>query len=142
MNRKLWALLFSALLLGALIPEARADAGNKEVIFKINGPVEVPGRILNAGRYDLKLVADGDSLAQLWNATGTKFYGFYETIPVDRSRVTDHARIKLAESSSRAPERISAWFYPGDIQGNKLLYAANTAPANESCACTPHLLTR
>jgi len=143
MNRKMWSLVFSVLLLGVFMPRARASVANREVHFKINEPIEVPGRVLNPGRYDLKLASDNGSLAELWNARGSKFYGFYETVPADRSN-PNGLKLKLLASENGSPERLSAWFYPGDIQGNQFLYPAraNAEPANENCACTPHLSTR
>jgi len=142
MKRKLWALVFTVLLVGMFVPRARADEGNKEVIFSINGPVEMPGRVLAPGRYDLKLAEDNPSVAELWNAKGTKFYGFYETIPVDRSHVTDNVRFKLTETQSNAPERISAWFYPGDVQGNQFLYPAQKPPESEGYASSAQMSVR
>lgn len=117
--------MFAVALVGiVLVPSARADQDNKEVRFKVNGPVEVPGRVLNPGRYDLRLMGNGSTVAGLWNAKGNKFYGYFDTIPVTREH-RGHLRVELAGSGANAPKRLSQWFYPGDKTGNELIYSAN-----------------
>ena len=81
------------------------------------------GEVLRAGSYDLKLNGDGSMVAGLWNVQDTKFYGFFDTIPVDRTQ-RGNLRIDLSGSGKNAPKRLADWFYPGDRQGNELLYPA------------------
>lgn len=138
MNHRLLAIAFGFVLLGSVFaPCARADQDNKEVHFTINGPVEIPGEVLGAGSYELKLGGDGSTVAGLWNIQGTKFYGFFDTIPVDRTH-RGNVRIDFSGSGKNAPERLADWFYPGDRQGNELLYptvrklgAANRSTSNQ-----------
>jgi hypothetical protein len=124
MNRRLLAVAFGFVLLGSVFaPRARADEDNKEVHFTVNTPVEIPGRVLGAGSYDLKLAGEGSTVAGLWNVQGTEFYGFFDTIPIDRTQ-RGNLRIDLSGSGKNAPKRFADWFYPGDKQGNELLYPA------------------
>lgn len=124
MNRRFLSMIFGLLLLsGLLVANARADEDNREIVFSINHPVEVPTAILTPGRYDLKLVGDGSSIAELWKADGSRFYGFFDTSPVDRNHA-GKTKVVLAASGKNAPERIQEWFYPGDKTGNELLYPA------------------
>ena len=124
MIRRLLAVAFASALVGSvLVPGARADEDNKEVHFTIDAPLEIPGRILGAGGYDLKLNGDGSTVAGLWNIHGTKFYGFFDTIPVDRPH-RGNLRVDVSGSGNNAPERLVDWFYPGDRLGNELLYPA------------------
>jgi hypothetical protein len=124
MNRRLLAVAFGFALLGSVfVPRARADQDNQEIHFTINAPVEIPGEVLGAGSYDLKLNGDGSTVAGLWNVQGTKFYGFFDTIPVDRTH-RGNLRIDLSGSGKSAPKRLADWFYSGDRQGNELLYPA------------------
>jgi hypothetical protein len=62
MNIRLNALWLSAslALMGSLIAPANANEWNKETKIEFSTPVEVPGRVLDAGKYVFKL-ADNDS---------------------------------------------------------------------------------
>jgi hypothetical protein len=132
MYGKLLAAAFAVTLMGGvLVPGARADQNNKEVLFRINKPMDVPGRVLDPGRYELKLMGDGSPFAGIWNAQGNKFYGFFDTVPVTRDN-SGKLRIDLAGKGKTAPKRLAEWFYPGDKTGNKFLYPAE--PANVEVA--------
>ncbi|HVO79730.1 MAG TPA: hypothetical protein VMT28_03305 [Terriglobales bacterium] len=127
MNHKVWAVMFACLLLGALlVPRARADEDNQAVKFTTNGPIEVPGRVLAAGRYEIKLSASGSPVAGLWNARGTRFYGYFETIPIDRSHKISRSELDLSKTFANDPERLKDWFYPGDTTGHELLYPVSS----------------
>ena len=137
MNRKFWSLMFTGLLLAVFVPRAKADVGTREVKFSINEPVEMPGRVLNPGHYQIRLLKDGSSVAGIWNASGTRLYGFFQTDHVDRMQPANRAKVKLAEANSQSPERIASWFFPGDMQGNALLYPAPKPAVNSVCTYTP-----
>jgi len=129
------------LLLGAaFVPCARADAGNKEIHFTVNAPIEIPREVLPPGSYDLKLAQDDNTIAEVWNTQGTHFYGYFNTIQVDRNH-PGKLRIDLSDSARGAPERLADWYYPGDKRGNEILYPpprnlemANCAAANQQVA--------
>ncbi len=111
---------------GVLIPSAAADEGNKEVFFSVRAPLEVPGRVLKPGRYDLKLQGDGSPVAGLWNASGSRFYGYFDTTLVHRYRAPDNVEIVFTRSAKTAPLKLDEWFYPGGDTGNKLLYPSHS----------------
>jgi hypothetical protein len=122
MNRRLLAIVFTfAMLICVLVPSARADQDNKAILFSVNAPIEVPGEVLGPGRYELKLQGNGSPVAGIWKADGSQFYGYFETVLVDRSH-RGKSRIVLVGSGKNAPKRIEEWFYTGDKTGNKLLY--------------------
>jgi len=122
MNRRLLAVALGVVLSGSVfVPRAMADQGNKEVRFTINAPMAIPGRVLPAGKYDLKLKSFGSSIAGVWNAKGNEFYGYFDTIPVDRSH-GGKVNMVLAGSEENAPKRLEEWFYPGDRTGNEIVY--------------------
>ena len=123
MNHRLWGLLSALVLFGALlVPSAMASQGNKEVLFRVNGPIEMPHRVLPAGKSQLKLDGLGSPVVGIWNAAGTHLYGFVDTEPVYRDHVTGKAKVVLSGSGKYAPKRLEEWFYPGDRTGNRLLY--------------------
>ena len=122
MNRKLATIAFGIALLGGfLVPGAAADAGNKAILFSVNAPVEIPGRVLDPGRYELRLQNDGSPIAEIFSADRSQFYGYFETAPVDRTHV-GRSRVVLTSSGKHAPNTIQEWFYPPQRTGNKLLY--------------------
>src|SRR6266566_1438626 len=50
----------SMTLMGAMVTPMRADEWNKETTLEFSAPVEVPGKVLPAGKYIFKL-ADSES---------------------------------------------------------------------------------
>lgn len=121
-------LLVGVCMLGAMLPQAKADAGNQKIIFTFSGPVEVPGKVLDAGTYVFKVmdvVGDRD-VVQVSNKRGDKVYGTFLTIP-DYSlkrhlRPTGKTVITFHERAAGAPEAVKAWFYPGDSYGHEFVY--------------------
>lgn len=123
MKYRLWMAMFACLLLAAtLTPQARADADNQEVRFTTAGPIEVPGRVLSPGTYDIELAGSGSPVAGLWSANGAHFYGFFQTLPVDRTHRISRSEVDLSKTFARNPERLKDWFYPGETTGHELLY--------------------
>lgn len=127
MKRNLLAVAVALVLAGALVPRAKADADDKAIQFSVSGPVEVPGLVLEPGRYQINLMGDGSDVAEIWSADGSEFYGFFDTEPATRTHMPTEARIVLEGSGKKAPKRIEEWFYPGDDQGNKFLYPKKNA---------------
>lgn len=138
MYRKLSALLFIGALLGSvLVSQALADQDNQEITFTTKQPVEIPGRVLSAGRYELRMNGDGSNVAQLWNSTGTRFYGYFPTIPFDRAHARQGAKVALEAGARGAPERIKGRFYASDKQGNEFLYPAGNHQASTASPGSP-----
>ncbi len=127
MKTRVLTMAFTLALLGGLLaPRARADANNQEVLFRVDGPVELPGQVLGAGRYQVKLVPDTDQqVAGVWNANGTKCYGFFDIISVDRSPASN-AKVVLSGSGKVAPKRVKDWFWTGDTIGHEFVYPVPT----------------
>ena len=142
MRHSLLPITLGFFLLGtALVPCARADAGSKEIRFTVNAPVEIPREVLPPGSYYLRLVEDDSTIAEVWNTQGTQFYGYFNTIPVDRNRA-GKLRLDLADSGPAAPKRIEDWFYPGDKRGYELLYPAAQSEEMSSCTCANQRASR
>src|SRR6266852_4703458 len=63
MKIKFYTLFLSAslALMGAMVTPMMADEWNKETKLEFSGPVEVPGKVLTAGKYVFKLAdSQGD----------------------------------------------------------------------------------
>ena len=135
--RVLTMALTLALVGGVLAPRARADANNQEVIFRVNGPVELPGQVLRARRYQVKLVPNTDQqIAAVWNAQGTKCYGLFDIIPVDRAHASN-AKVVLSGSGTIAPKRVKDWFWTGAKIGHEFVYPSPDSNAQMAEMKTP-----
>lgn len=105
---------------------AHADELDQTTILTFSQPVEIPGQVLPAGTYVLKLAstASNRDLVQIFNSDGTHLYGMLETIPTERRNSTDHTSITLAEQRDGNPEALLKWFYPGRLTGHEFVYSS------------------
>src|SRR5260370_29821109 len=70
---------------------AHADEANQLTKISFSEAVQVPGKVLPAGNYEV-VVARRDSslnLLQIFNADGTELYANVQTIPTRRARGTN-----------------------------------------------------
>ena len=113
--------------LGIVVPRtASADEWNKETILTFSRDVQIPGRVLPAGKYVFKLA---DSLAdrhvvQVFDRDG-RILATVLTIPTDRRTATDDTRIVFGEQPEGAAFPIRMWFYPGELGGQEFIYPPN-----------------
>src|SRR6266446_10403893 len=135
-------------LMGATIEPMRADEWNKETKLEFSGPVEVPGKVLAAGKYVFKL-ADSESdrnIVQIFSEDthgDQKFVTTIMAIPDYREDTPEKTIIQFEERPSGSPEAIHSWFYPGDNTGWEFVYpkgersqmSSNATPA--AAAPTP-----
>jgi hypothetical protein len=117
-------------LLGAtLAPGARADEWNKKTVMTFSQPVEIPGQILPAGTYTLKL-ADSLSdrhIVEIFTADGSHIIATVLAINNYRLEPTGRTVVTFAERSGDNPEALKAWFYPGDNFGQEFVYPKQRA---------------
>ena len=132
-TRKWWCmknmktfLLIGCLALGCafLTPKAKAGEWNQKTILTFDQPVEIPGLVLPAGRYVLKLV---DSLAdrnivQVLSPDERILYATINAIPDYREHVTGETTIVYREGYPGAPRAIKEWFFPGRKYGHEFIY--------------------
>src|SRR5579872_4058200 len=81
--------------LAASMSAARADTWDKKTTVSFSQPVEVPGYILQPGKYVMKLV-DSQSdrhIVQFMNERQNRVYATALAIPAYRLRVTDRTVI-------------------------------------------------
>src|SRR5216684_2176650 len=151
MNIRFKALWLSAslALMGSLIAPAIADDWNKETKIEFSTQVQVPGKLLDAGKYVFKL-ADSDSdrnIVEIFaeDASGAqKLVTTVMVIPAYRRATPDEPIVKFEERSSGSPEAIRTWFYPGDNTGWQFVYpkgetsetSATMTPASTMVATT------
>jgi hypothetical protein len=108
---------------------ARADEWNKKTVMTFSQPVEIPGQILPAGTYTIKLVdiASERHVVQFLSADGIHVIATVLAINNWRLRPTGETVVKFAERSGDNPEALKAWFYPGDNFGQEFVYPKQRA---------------
>jgi hypothetical protein len=110
--------------LAASLSVARADTWDKKTTVSFSQPVEVPGYILQPGKYVMKLV-DSQSdrhVVQFMNERQNRVYASAIAVPAYRTQVTDRTVITFYEAGAGQPEPIRNWYYPGDNFGQEFVY--------------------
>ena len=106
--------LCSGLLAAGVFTCARADVWNKKTVVTFPEPVEVPGAVLEPGRYVMKLV-DSQSdrhIVQFLNADENQVYSTALAIPNSRFDPADKSILTFYEAPGGKPQALRAWFYP------------------------------
>jgi LPXTG-motif cell wall-anchored protein len=120
-------LLTSAAVIGFTMTAALADEWNKEIVFQFNGPVQVPGQVLQPGKYSFRL-ADSSSnrnIVQIFSENDRGRWDFVKTIlavPDYRETIPDKPVVQFEERHLGDPEAIKSWFYPGEHTGWHFVY--------------------
>jgi hypothetical protein len=116
--------ILAAASLAASVSVARADTWDKKTTVSFSQPVEVPGYILQPGKYVMKLV-DSQSdrhVVQFTNERQNHVYATTIAVPAYRTQVTDRTVITFYEAAAGQPEPIRNWYYPGDNFGQEFVY--------------------
>jgi hypothetical protein len=114
-------------LIGFSMKTAVADEWNKEMTLKFNEPVQVPGKVLQPGKYVFRL-ADSDSnrnIVEIYSVNDTGHQDFVATIlavPDYRVETPDKPIVQFEERHLGDPEAIKSWFYPGNNYGWHFVY--------------------
>jgi len=130
MNRLTLAAAASCLTLASLsVIPAVADTWNKKTIITITEAVQVPGAILEPGKYVMKLLdspADRH-IVQIFNEREDHVFTTVLAIPNYRLQPTGKTEFQWWETPVGQPKAMRAWFYPGDNFGQEFAYPKNTA---------------
>ena len=116
--------VLAAATLVASLSVVRADTWDKKTIVSFSQPVEVPGAILQPGKYVMKLV-DSQSdrhVVQFTNERQNHVYATTIAVPAYRTQVTGSTVITFYEAAAGQAEPIRNWFYPGDNFGQEFVY--------------------
>src|SRR5271156_5681640 len=108
---------------------AHADEWNKKTVMTFSQPVEIPGQVLPAGTYTIKLVDIGADrhVVQFLDADGIHVFATVIAINNWRLHPTGATVVKFAERAGDNPEALKAWFYPGDNFGQEFVYPKSRA---------------
>jgi hypothetical protein len=107
-----------------LAPAAKADEWNKQTVLTFNEPVEIPGRVLPAGTYVLKLadIQSDRTVVQVFTEDQKQLLATIMAIPAYRIEPTDKTVLTFDERPAGAPEALHKWFYPGETYGLEFVY--------------------
>lgn len=124
MKRLLLAVASIGLLGIGLAPGARADEWNKRTTLRVNEAIQVPGKVLPAGDYVVKLLDSPSDrhIVQIFNADETELQTTILAIPNYRLRPTGKTVFTFWEMPPGQPRALRAWFYPGDNFGQEFAY--------------------
>ncbi len=107
----------------------QANDWNKVTVMTFSQPIEIPGQILPAGTYTVKLVniASERHVVQFLDADGIKVFATVLAINDWRLHPTGQTVVKFSERPGDSPEALKAWFYPGDNFGQEFVYPKHRA---------------
>jgi hypothetical protein len=111
------------------LPAGFADDWDKATRITVNQPFEIPGKILPAGTYMVKIVdlAGERHVVRFMSEDGLKIYATLIGIPSFRLEPTDKTAFTFYESEINRPRAVHAWFYPGYQYGVEFAYPERRA---------------
>jgi len=121
----------AAMCLGALTfaPNAMADQWNKRTIITVGEPIQVPGKVLQPGKYVMRLMDSPSNrhIVQIFNADESQLQTTVLAIPNYRLQPTGRTEFQWWETPAGQPKAMRAWFYPGDNFGQEFAYPKQEA---------------
>jgi hypothetical protein len=119
----------SCLGLMTFAPSALADQWNKRTILTVNEPIQVPGKVLEPGKYVMKLMDSPSNrhIVQIFNEREDQLQTTILAIPNYRLQPTGETEFGWWETPAGQPKAMRAWFYPGDNFGQEFAYPKNEA---------------
>jgi len=130
---KSWYTFAAAACLGLMsfAPSAMADQWNKRTIITVGEPVQVPGKVLQPGKYVMKLMDSPSNrhIVQIFNEDESQLQTTVLAIPNYRLQPTGKTEFQWWETPAGQPRALRAWFYPGDNFGQEFAYPKTEAMA-------------
>jgi len=113
----------------SFVPFIHADEMDRLTKITFSGPVEVPGKILPAGKYVFKLLDDPAerNVVQIYNEDQNELEVQFLAISDRKMHLSGKTVIQFAERPADQPEAIKAWFYPGMQDGLAFVYPHDRA---------------
>jgi len=108
---------------------AMADQWNKKTILTVNEPIQVPGKVLQPGKYVMKLLDSPSNrhIVQIFNEREDQLQTTVLAIPNYRLQPTGNTEFQWWEVPAGQPRAMRAWFYPGDNFGQEFAYPKTAA---------------
>lgn len=114
-----------------LAPSALADQWNKKTILDVKETIQVPGAVLQPGKYVMMLMDSPANrhVVQIFNERQDHLYTTILAIPNYRLQPTGETQFGWWETPAGQPKALRAWFYPGDNFGQEFAYPKTEAVA-------------
>lgn len=114
--------------LAGLTPLSQASLFDKKTTLIFNDRVEIPGMVLEPGKYIVERTNMGThpDIVTFWNADKTHVYATVKAWPVYRETSAENVIVKFAERPGDAPQALKTLFYPGDRIGEEFIYRTTT----------------
>jgi hypothetical protein len=126
-----WKAFAAASCMGLMtfVPSSMADQWNKKTIITVGEPIQVPGKVLQPGKYVMKLMDSPSNrhIVQIFNEREDQLQTTILAIPNYRLEVTGDTQLGFWETPAGQPKALRAWFYPGDNFGQEFAYPKNEA---------------
>jgi len=128
-NRLALAVTTAGLMLVSVASVARGDQWDKRTILTVNEPIQVPNKVLPAGKYVMRLLDSpiNRNIVQIYNADETQLETTILAIPNQRLQPRAMTVFTFWEATPGQPKALRAWFYPGDAYGQKFVYPKSAA---------------
>jgi hypothetical protein len=133
MLQQLRRLALAAFCLGVVwlvtTPTVNADDWDKATRITVNQPFKIPGVMLPAGTYVVKIVdlAADRHVVRFYSEDETKVYATVLGIPSFRFEPTENSAFTFYESELNQPRALRDWFYPGYQYGTEFIYPKTEA---------------
>jgi len=130
MNKLLMkAALPCALMVSGMAPHLFGDSYDKKTDVTISNPVEVPGAILQPGKYMFKLVnnASNRHIVEISSEDGKKVYAIVFTVAARRLEPSSKTILTFYEMPTGTPEAVRYWYWPGELDGQEFTYPKDRA---------------
>jgi hypothetical protein len=103
---------------------AGAITYDKLAYLTFNGPVQVPGVVLNAGTYRFRLANSETSrnVIQVLSHDGSTVYAMFHTIPDGRMTLTAEPLVTFRETPAGVPVAVKSLFYGHEYRGYEFVY--------------------
>ncbi|HUS07479.1 MAG TPA: hypothetical protein VMZ52_14325 [Bryobacteraceae bacterium] len=110
-----------------IAPSALADTWNKKTILTVSEPIQVPGKVLQPGKYVMRLLDSPSNrhIVQIFNEREDQLQTTILAIPNYRLQPTGKTTFQWWETPVGQPKALRAWFYPGDNFGQEFAYPKN-----------------
>lgn len=122
-HARLWsipAVLGAALLAATAVPQLRASGYNDDITkVTFSGPVDIGHIALGAGSYVFKTLSGNSdpSIVEVMDQNNQHLIALVHSVPIVAPEDVGDSLIQLSEGPAGAPERVHAWFVPGEYTG-------------------------
>jgi hypothetical protein len=121
--------VLTAVLVSLAPPPTLADEYDKKTVVTFNQPTEVPGIVLQPGKYVIKLLNSSSNrhIAEIMNERMDHLYALTFTAAAERIDRADKTILTFYEGKNGQPSAVRQWFWPGDTIGQEFLYPKDQA---------------